>query len=128
MASHEEYENLLPPLLNTATRLRITVLDVTTTSARFNLGALLTTAGQHFIEMTADGCDVYYAFNDSDAGTVDETVQTSGVTACAVLFDGAQKTVKLFGNHKWIVLKGSTDGSLRINIASLDAGQSPKDV
>lgn len=128
MASHEEYENLLPPLLNTATKLRITVLDVTTTSARFNLGALLSTAGKHFIEMTAHGCDVYYAFNDSDAGTVDETVQTSGVTACAVLFDGVQKTVKLFGDHKWIVLKGSTDGSLRINIASLDAGQSPKDV
>jgi hypothetical protein len=129
MALEFEYLNLLPPLLNTATKLRTTVIDVTTSSARHDLTTLLSSVKNgHYIEMTADGCDVYYAFNDADSGSVDETAQTSGVTACAVLFDGAQKTVKIFGAHTWLILKGSTDGSLRINIASIDAGQSPKDV
>jgi hypothetical protein len=129
MALDFEYMNLLPPLLNTATKLRTTVIDVTTSIARVDLTTLLSTVkAGHYIEMTADGCDVYYAFNDANSGSVDETVQTSDVTACAVLFDGMQKTVKIFGSHTWLILKGSADGSLRINIASIDAGQSTKDV
>lgn len=128
-----EYEahNPITPLLNTASRQTITVLDVTSTSARFNLATLLDSLEDgHFLEMTAEDCDVYYAFTDSDAGTVDDTVQTSGVTACAVLFDGATTVRRIVGNHTWIVLKGPADGngSLRIFVSSLGPGQSAKDI
>jgi hypothetical protein len=126
-----EYEDLfiVPPLLNTAALLRTTVIPVTGTSTRFDLRTRLTNAqAGHLIEMTADGCDVYYAFNDSDAGTVDETVETSGVTACAVLFNGMNLVRRILGNHVWLIVKGSTTGRLRINIASLASGQSAKDV
>jgi hypothetical protein len=126
-----EYEahNPIVPLLNTAERQRITVIDVTTTSARHNLAALLDNVDDgHLIEMTAEDCDVWYAFNDSDAGTVDQTTQSSAETACAVLFDGSTRTAHVVGNHTWLVLKGSTDGALRIFISSLGPGQSAKDL
>ncbi len=126
-----EYEahNPITPLLNTSSRQTITVLDVTATSARFNLASLLDSLEDgHFLEMTAEDCDVYYAFTDSDAGSVDDAVQTSGVTACAVLFDGATTVRRIVGNHTWIVLKGSTDGSLRIFVSSLGPGQGVRDI
>jgi hypothetical protein len=125
---YEDY-NVTPPLLNTATLLRTTVIPVTASSVRFDLSARLTNWNKsHVLEITAHGCDVYYAFNDADAGTVDETVETSGVTACAVLFDGVTKPFRLVGSHKWLIVKGSTTGRLRINVASLAPGQSAKDV
>jgi hypothetical protein len=59
--------------------------------------------GQIF-DFTADGGNVYFFFNNADAGTADQNATGNGVTVCGgVLFDGVTKhseQLHVVGSHR----------------------------
>lgn len=113
---------IIAPLINTATRLRGCVVAITTSSARTNLAPLLTALNQgdaNYFDFTADGGNVYFFLNNSDAGTIDEAATGAGVTvAGGVLFNGVTRSFKIPNGYTWIVAKGSAACNLRIAVSS----------
>lgn len=105
----------------------ISVLDVTTSSQRADLAAAaqlgsLVTQG-HYVTLQADGADVYILFNNTDAGTADETA-TSGNNRVFTLKSGVPYNFILTKGFTWLCFKGSAATKLRgwvssFNIADL---------
>ncbi len=116
---------VVPPIINTTTKVRQQVVAITTSSARTNLAALMTgLAGDgaldgQYLDFTADGGNVYLFFNNADAGTIDETATGAGVTvAGGVIFNGQTKPYIVPNGYTWIVAKGSAACNLRIAVSS----------
>jgi hypothetical protein len=116
-----EAANGLPPLLN-GTKNRIRAIATSTSSARADLAALLTDANSgHFVSMQADGGKIYFAFNNSNAGAIDQTaVDGTGVaTQCGMLADGEVKSFRVVKGYSWLIHKAATGTpSLRVWISS----------
>jgi hypothetical protein len=125
---HEDL-NIIAPLLNTDANKRIAVIEITTSSNPTDLSALLPKlqAG-HFLDFVAVGCDVYYAMSDGTSGSVSETATGNDNTCCDVLFDGERAPIRIVGDHKYLIAKGSAAGLLRIRYSSLSQGQGAKDL
>src|SRR5690606_28062385 len=78
-----EEANIIAPVLNTDNHKAQLALDVDTAGDSYDLSTLLTNWSRgHFIELTAEGGDVYYAFGPNDAGAIDETASDAGNTVC----------------------------------------------
>jgi len=116
---------------------KVRAVAVTAASARHNM-ALSTEvwtdviAGRR-LRLTADGGDVYFFFNNADAGTVDEAMTTQGnANQCDVIFASSSIVVRppfvkigganVAGVCAWLVVKGSVACTLRISVASEDPG------
>jgi len=125
-----EAANLIFPLLNTATKVRQGAIAVTTTTGGGDIGALLTKAKDgHFITLFADGGDVYFAFNNSAAGTLDETATGTGVTVCQKLPSGQFVSGRLVDNFTFIRVKtASGTATLRYALSSKSMGQHARDI
>ncbi len=118
---------------------KIRAIAVTTTSARHNLAALAEfgTGGDDMarvFRLRADGGDVYYFFNNADAGTVDqEEVAAGDADQCDVIPSGTFIDVRMpwvkigggatAGLATWLVVKGSVVCTLRISISSEEPGK-----
>lgn len=127
---------VVAPIINTTgagAKVRQVVVDVTGTSARVNLAgsSYFSTAlnadgpldGQLF-DFTADGGNVYFFFNNSDAGTADPAATTNGATVCGgVLFDGTTKAYVIPNSYTWLVVIGSGACKLRIALSSSSPNQ-----
>lgn len=114
----------ITPLLNTATNRRIANIAVTTSSARHDLALRLTKCTEgHYYTFKALGGTVYLAFNNADAGTVDETAATAGVTECFALTDGETTDWEFTDNYTWLIVKGSAAANLRIALSSKNPNQ-----
>lgn len=132
MADNDEYKDLrtVAPVINTSTKIRQAVIAVTTSSARTNLAASFPGLvaggpldGQYF-DFTADGGNVYLFFNNSDAGTIDDTATGTGVTvAGGVVFNGQTKPFIVPSGFTWMVAKASANCNLRIALSSNSKGQ-----
>jgi hypothetical protein len=121
-----EAVNPIGPLLG-----QIRAIAVTTSSARFDLSALAEfgTGGDEMARVfrfTANGGDVYIAFNTSNAGSIDETNTTAGnATQCDVIPDGQFRDFRMpyvngTGLATWLLVKGSVACKLRISKSSED--------
>ena len=126
-----EAVNPIAPLMG-----KIRAIAVTTSSARHNLAALAEfgTGGDDMarvFRLEADGADVYFFFNNADAGTVDQTNTTAGnANQCAVIPMGQFRDVRMpwvkagagatTGIATWLVVKGSAACTLRITLSSED--------
>lgn len=114
---------------------KIRAVAVTAASARHNM-ALSTEvwtdviAGRR-LRLTADGGDVYFFFNNADAGTVDEAMTTQGnANQADVIFASSSVIVRphfvkigagaTAGLAAWLVVKGSVPCTLRISVVSED--------
>lgn len=124
---------VVAPIINTSGKVRQVVIAVTGTSARVNLAgsSYFSTAlaadgpldGQVF-DFTADGGNVYFFFNNSDAGTADNNATGNGVTVCGgVLFDGVTKPFIIPNGYTWLVVIGSGACNLRIALSSTSPSQ-----
>ncbi len=124
--NQNEFEAMecITPLLNTTAKERIANVAVTTSSARHDMTARLSnlTAG-HYYDFTADGGDVGVAFNNANAGAVDRTTTTSGVTECAVIPNGQTRCWKFVDDYTWMIVQGSTTCILRVALSSRAPGQ-----
>lgn len=106
---------------------KIAVISVTGTSGRTNLAAaaqLGVNADQsdpiqrgRFITLQADGADVYFFFNNSDAGTADETA-TTGNDRTWTLKAGIPQDFILRDGYTWLVHKGASNTKLRAYVSS----------
>lgn len=118
-----EAVNPIGPMLG-----KIRAVAVTTSSARHDLAALAEfgTGNElsRVLRLEANGGDVYYAFNTSDAGTVDEANTTAGnATQCAVIPDGQFRDIRVpyvrgTGLASWLLVKGSAACVLRVSLSS----------
>lgn len=119
-----EAANGLPPLLNTATRLNTRALATSTTSARANLGTLLSAAEKgHFISVQADGGKIYFALNNADAGTIDQAAvdATNPTQQCGFVADGEVKSFRIVKGYTWLIHKASTGTpTLRVWLSSFN--------
>lgn len=131
----EEAANIILPLLNIATTQQTqAVVATSTSSARTDLGALLTALLKgHFLTITNDGAsgeDVYIAFNTADAGAIDETATGAGATICQVIkagqsLSGRLPAVDSGAAYQWLIHKAlSGTPKLRIHISSVGSGHS----
>lgn len=109
------------PRLNQTDQTYIMVEDVTTSSstpkdlsASANFNEL---AQSCFLTFQADGGDVYFAFNNANSGSIDETA-TSGATRCWKIPDGTSIDRKLSDGFTWLITKGSAACKLRIQVSS----------
>jgi len=126
-----EAVNPIAPLMG-----KIRAIAVTTSSARHNLAALAEfgTGGDDMarvFRLRANGADVYYFFNNADAGTVDEANTTAGnANQCDVIPNGTFIDVRLpwvkigggatAGLATWLLVKGSAACVLRVTLSSED--------
>jgi hypothetical protein len=117
-----ESANALPPLLNTATRLRTRALATSTASARANLGSLLTDAEKgHFVSIQADGGKIYFALNNADAGSIDQAAvdATNPTQQCGFVADGEVKSFRIVKGYVWLIHKAATGTpTLRVWVSS----------
>src|SRR5690606_29613307 len=75
--------NTIPPLINTSTNKRQAAIAVTDASTATNLAALIPkVVNGHYVELTADGADIYYAFADSDSAEVDPEATADDPKVC----------------------------------------------
>lgn len=100
---------------------RTSVVASTTSSARVNLAAAAELGPDcesgKFVTMCADGADVYFFFNNNDAGTADGA-QTSGTNRCFVLKDGLPQMFVLRSGYTWLVHIASGACVIRSYISS----------
>jgi hypothetical protein len=127
-----EAVNPIAPLLG-----KIRAFAVTTSSARFDISACTEFSSDDLARVfrfEANGGDVYWAINNSNAGTVDETNTTaSNATQCAVIPNGTFKDVRLpwvkiggsatAGLATWLIIKGSAACTLRVSLSSENTSQ-----
>lgn len=124
-----EATEIIAPLLNTSSRLRIANIAVTTSSARHNLATRITSATRgRYLRFTAHGGDIAIAFNNADSGSVDNTTTTSGVSECDIIPDGQSREWKLVDDYTWCIVQGSGACVLRVAVASRAQGQTAADL
>jgi len=125
--------NVMPPKVG-----EMLVIAVDTTSRRYDLGALawggqaIVAKGDVFLTLFGD-VKFYFATNDTNAGTVDETATlAAGGTVSAFATNGAWEVpastpVRMRFNrerNRYLVLKGSGAGKVRIYASSDTTGRS----
>lgn len=122
--------NTIPPLINTSTNKRQAAIAVTETSTATNLAALIPkVVNGHYVELTADGADIYYAFADSDSAEVDPEATADDPKVCQVLTDGSTKTVRIIGGYTYVVAMVESGAAvLRVAVASLRYGHGPENL
>lgn len=124
MYETEQAMNVVPGRLG-----KVATIGVDATSRRYSLVAAALTFGgatwkdgvKDFIYLTiqADGGDVYYATNDTDAGTIDDTATTAAggtlafvATAPVLIKNGAREEIRIARDvDRYLLLKcpsGST--------------------
>jgi len=124
-----EEANIIAPVLNTDNHKAQLALDVDTAGDSYDLSTLLTNWSRgHFIELTAEGGDVYYAFGPNDAGAIDETARDAGNTVCQVLFEGTSKSMRIPDDYTHLYVKSGTTCVLRIAVTSLAPTQGARDL
>ncbi len=126
---HTEAANIIPPLLNTSLKVRQGAIAVTTTTGGVDVGATLSKGKDgHFVTLHADGGDVYFAFNDSATGTLDET-QVTGTGVCQKIPSGQDRSFRLVGAFTFIRVKtASGTATLRYYLSSMGVGQQARDI
>lgn len=111
---------------------KIRAIPVTTSSVIFDLSASTEVwtdvQGGRMLRLRADGNDVYYAFNFTNTGTIDETNTTQGnATQCAVIPAGDYEDVRVprvegpaGGLCQYLLVKGAAACTLRLSVTSAD--------
>lgn len=112
---------------------RILVIPITASSAAFDIlgdltdprpstvgyttTAQLPLARQHMVKLTAD-VDTYYAWSDNSGATISETAEqaTTPQNQCDLL--PSKVPTHEYAQGRYLVIKGSSTGRLRIVIAS----------
>lgn len=115
MGSQVEIEaaNIMGPGANGVgphARNRIGAIGVTTTSARANLATYISDVDKgHYLTFVADGGDVYIAFTNTDAGSIDQTNVTAGNAAvCWKLSADVPQHFRILENFTWLIHKAAT--------------------
>lgn len=103
----------------------VSVTAISAVSARVNLAAAAelgtkVEAGR-YICIVSDGADIYYFFNNADAGTADRTATGAGTVANRTFYApaGVEKSHVLRAGYTWLVVQGSGAGYVRAYISSV---------
>lgn len=130
MLTEFEAAHCIAPLINSAGHNRIGVVAIGTGSAVFDLSTYLTAISRgHYLTLQADGGDVYFAMNNVNGGTVDESNTTAGnATVCWKIPNGTVQHYQLVEDFTFLVAKGSVACKLRLHVSSLSPTQGASDV
>ncbi len=130
MSSTVELEaaNIIAPVLNGAGRRalnRIAAIATSTSSARTDLSTLISDVGDgHYLTLMADGGDIYIAFNNADAGSIDETATGAGATVPWKLEDSVPQHFRIVENFYWAIHKAASGApKLRVYLSSCGSQQ-----
>jgi hypothetical protein len=125
-----EAANYLAPLINTAALVRQGQLACTTSVSGVDVGASLTKGKDgHYIDLQADGADIYIFFNTSAAGTPDPAATGVGVGVCWKIPDGSTLSCRLVASYTFLrAITATGSGSLRYRISSMGSAQHARDI
>lgn len=101
-----------PPVLG-----KVCAIATSTSSARTDLSADATIAAHvadgSILDFIADS-DVYIAFNNSNAGSIDETAN-SGATSCFLLVAKVPRRIQIAKGYTWLLTKAAA-GTPKVRI------------